>query len=470
MNETLTSALAKFTFGLRPDSLPAATLVSAKKCLLDWLSSCIGGSETPPGRIALKAVRAMGAGTESTLIPYGTRTSMPNAALHNGTISHIMELDDVHRASIIHPGAAVIPAALAVAEVQGAGGMDLLAAIVAGYEVAIRVGEAAGPSHYKYWHSTATCGVFGAAAAAARLLGLDATTIDAALGTAGTEASGLWEFLADGAMSKHLHPGKAAMDGVIAALFSREGFTAARRILEGERGFLAATSPGQDQSRITDGLGQGTYRIDDVSFKIHASCRHTHPAVDAVLELVKAHDLRPSGIASIVVETYSEALAKTDNPDPTTPYAARFSLQFCTSLAIAHRRASPADFTPESLVDPTVRELMSKVRLAATDTFNAVYPAHWSTKVTVTTGPKDPTSASPGATRDGAQFSVTVDNPRGDPENPVSLENIYQKFLDLTVPVVGWKLAEETGQAVLRLESMRDVNALTGLFGRGTPA
>ena len=365
----------------------------------------------------------------------------------------------------MHPGAPVIPAALAVAEARGASGLDLLTAIIAGYEVAIRVGEAAGPSHYKYWHSTATCGVFGAAAAAAKLLGLDTTAIDAALGTAGTEASGLWEFLADGAMSKHLHPGKAAMDGVIAALFSREGFTAARRILEGERGFLAATSPGQDQSRITDGLGQGTYRIDDVSFKIHASCRHTHPAVDAVLEVVRRHDLQPSDIASVTVETYSEALAKTDNPDPTTPYAARFSLQFCTSLTIARRCLSPADFTSGSLLDPTVRGLMSKVRLVATDTFDSFYPAHWSAKVTVTTGPKGHTTASP-----GASFSATVDNPRGDPENPVSLEDIYQKFLGLTVPVVGRKLAEELGQAVLRLESIGNVNALTELFGGETSA
>ena len=179
------------------------------------------------------------------------------AAFHNGGLSHIVEMDDVHRASVIHPAAVVVPAALAVAEQRRAAGADFLAAVVLGYEVAIRIGEAVGKTHYFHWHNTSTCGVFGAAAAAGWLMGLDAEQHD--LGAREAPAprpNGLWEFIADGAMSKHLHAGRAAANGVLAAELAAIGFTGARRILEGQQGFFAATAPDGNPAAVTAGLGE----------------------------------------------------------------------------------------------------------------------------------------------------------------------------------------------------------------------
>src|SRR5690606_29784581 len=218
-------------------------------------------------------------GAEQAHLVTGGQSSVLNAALVNGAASHVVELDDIHKGSIIHAATVVIPAALAVAEWKGLSGKELIAAVVAGYEVCYRIGEAVSPSHYYYWHNTATCGTFGAAIAAAKLLGLTTEQTIAALGNAGTQAAGLWEFIEDGAMTKQLHTGKAAMNGLLAALLAQKGFTGPQKILEGNRGFFKAMSEEYDASRVTEGLGN-EFKIMENSFKIHASCRHTHHAVD----------------------------------------------------------------------------------------------------------------------------------------------------------------------------------------------
>jgi 2-methylcitrate dehydratase PrpD len=305
----------------------------------------------------------------------------------------------------------------------GATGLEFLAAVTAGYEVAIRVGEAVTPSHYRYWHTTGTCGTFGAAAASARLLGLDAGGIASALGSAGTQAAGLWEFVTDGAMSKHLHAGKAAMNGLLSALLAREGFTSAKRILEGKRGFFRAMASGYDESRITDGLGS-SYRIAQTSFKIHASCGHTHSSIDAALELVRQYRPAPAEIASVHVETYAVALDITSEPLPETVYAAKFSLPFCVALALCRGKAGLAQFTEETLQDPLVRRVMDRASLAVAPDLDAVHPAKWPARVTV-------------RMRDGRTFTAQTDCPRGDPENPVTVSDLAKKFNDLASPVVG---------------------------------
>src|SRR5688572_16044403 len=214
----------------------------------------------------------------------GPRGSAAAAAFANGVASHILELDDIHTASTVHGAAPIIPAALAVAEREFASGQAFLAAVVLGYEAAFRIGEAVNPSHYRFWHPTGTVATFGAAAAAGSVLGLNAAEMRDAFGSAGTQAAGLWEFNADGAMSKHLHPGKAAFNGVLAADLARAGFTGASRILEGERGFFRAMSSTPDLSRIADGLGTA-WKIGENGFKLHACCGHTHTAIDAAIAL-----------------------------------------------------------------------------------------------------------------------------------------------------------------------------------------
>ncbi|MHB8947298.1 MAG: MmgE/PrpD family protein, partial [Bacillota bacterium] len=266
MEQTLSQKLAGFIATMDGKSLPEPAMEATRRAVLDWFGSAIAGSTSTPARMMLAVVKKLGHDPQATLVPSGERLPATSAALYNGAASHVVELDDVHRASITHPGAAVIPAALAVGELVKADGRSFLTAVAAGYEAGIRVGEAVTPSHYRYFHTTGTAGTFGAAAAAAKLLGLDADGIASALGSAGTQAAGLWEFLADGAMSKHLHPGKAAMNGILSALLAREGFTSASRILEGERGFFIAEAAEYDPARVTAGFGR-PYKIEEDSYK-----------------------------------------------------------------------------------------------------------------------------------------------------------------------------------------------------------
>jgi 2-methylcitrate dehydratase PrpD len=393
----------------------------------------------------LGVVEDLGGVPESTMLTGGGKTSCLNAALLNGAISHIVELDDVHRASIIHPAAAVIPAALAAAEKAHAGGRELIAAVVVGYEVAIRVAEAITPSHYYFWHTTGTCGTFGAAAAAAKIFNLGPDQVTWALGNAGTQAAGLWEFLADGAMSKHLHPGKAAMNGLLAALLARRGFTGASHILEGERGFCRATAGEINFGRITGGLGAGRYKIEEISYKIHASCRHTHPAVDVALDLAGKHGLKPDDVQSILVRTYKTALDITNNYAPENPYAAKFSLPFCVSQAIKAGRCGLEEFSESSLNDPVIRSLMERVELEVDPDLDSRYPELWPAAMVI-------------RTRSGEVLEGSTDCPRGDPENPVTAGELTEKFLALATGPWG----ESAARRVLDLcDNLRHVNDIS---------
>ncbi len=440
----LSHRLADFIGQIQYDMLPATTVHMARLAFLDWLGSAAAGGQQAPAQKVQAVVKQQGGSPQATLLATGEKISCLNAALANGIASHIMELDDVHRAAIIHAGAAVIPAALAVAEMIRASGRQLLEAIVVGYEVAIRVGEAVTPSHYYFWHTTGTCGTFGAAAAAGKLLGLNKEQLVWALGNAGTQAAGLWEFLVDGAMSKHLHPGKAAQNGVLAALLAREGFTGAMRILEGERGFCRATAPQFDLSKITAGLGKPPYKVEENSFKIHASCRHTHPAVDVVLELATRYGLKPADIATITVRTYRTALDITANHQPATVYAAKFSLPFCVALALKTGRCGPEDFTPANLFDPEIRELMSRVTLVMDKELDTLHPVRWPAVVEI-------------STPSGQAYRGRTDFPRGDPENPVTAEELVTKFHALAAGPWGEQRSRVLAQAVLDLENVVDV-------------
>lgn len=413
---TLTEQLAAFVIGARPADLPPSVLDAAKYYTLDWLGSAIAGTATTPGRVFLDHAAAQ-AGGPATVIGLAERRGAPTAALVNGALSHIVEMDDLHRASVVHPGAVVIPAALAVADWLGAAGLDFLAAVVLGYEVAIRIGEAVGKSHYRIWHNTATCGVFGSAAAAGWLFGLTLEQMVWALGSAGTMAAGLWEFNADGAMSKPLHAGHAASGGLLAADLGRRGLTGARRILEGERGFFAATSQDADPQQVVAGLSPAmtSYRIPGVSIKPHASCRHTHPAVDAALQIRSRLGPAVEQIDTAAVDTYQATLALTDHPAPLHPHACKFSMHYCVASALLRGSVGLADFDPAEIMDPARRALMQRVTVHHSPDLEARYPAAWPARVTVTLS-------------DGRTLVQSVDYPKGDPENPLSWDELKAKF------------------------------------------
>jgi len=267
---SVTRQLAEVLAATTYVDLPPQTLQDAHRAILDWLGSALAGAVERPARLAQRVATRLGASSEATVFGAG-RASAAVAALANGVASHILELDDIHKRSTVHAAAPIIPAALAVAEREHADGHAFMTAVAVGYEAAFRIGEAVNPSHYRFWHPTGTAATFGAAAAAGSLMKLTAAEMLDAFGSAGTQAAGLWEFNADGAMSKHLHSGKAAFNGLLSADLAHAGFSGATRILEGERGFFRAMSTTHDPARITDGLG--------TAWKIGENCSSpTHPS------------------------------------------------------------------------------------------------------------------------------------------------------------------------------------------------
>ncbi len=345
LTSTGTRALAEFVADLRYDDIPAHVIDGTKDLMIDWLGSALAGKGARPV-VALEQFAAeMGPRDgPSEIIPGDRNTSPLFAALINGAASHVAEQDDVHNGAVFHPGTVVFPAVLAVAQAEDASGRDLLVAAIAGYEVGIRVGEFLGRSHYKIFHTTGTAGTLASAAAVSRLLGLDADATQHALGSAGTQAAGLWEFLRDAADSKQLHTAKAAADGLLSAYLARSGVTGARRILEGAQGLAAGMSTDADPSRLTDGLGTRWATIE-TSYKLHASCRHTHPAADALLSLMEQERLSHDQIARVTARVHQGAIDVLGQvTEPTNVHQAKFSMGTVLGLIAVHGSASLDDF------------------------------------------------------------------------------------------------------------------------------
>ncbi len=360
----------------------------AARFLLDTVANALGARNTAPGRMLRDWFAQQGndAGRQAFLI---------------GGLSHILEMDDLHRASVTHPGCVVVPAALALAQRKRCSGPALLDAILRGYEAVARIGMAVGPAHYRVWHSTATCGPFGAAMAAADLLGLDDSQTVHALGNAGTQASGLWQFIETGAMSKHLHAGRAAEAGVTAAELAALGFTGPPAILEGAKGLFAGACPDADPAAVTRDPN-APWQLRATSIKPWPCCRHTHPAIDAAIEL---HGRLGGALPqSVDVATYGAALEVCDRPAPANEYAAKFSLQHCVALALADGRVGFASF--DEAARNRLAPLSQRVVLRQSEPFAAAYPEHWGAEVAL----KLP---------DGRDLSATRKACKGDPDQPL---------------------------------------------------
>jgi 2-methylcitrate dehydratase PrpD len=364
---SVTRFLARRVAGLAFADLPPGVVEHAKSCLLDWIGSAVSGAASPTAAITLRAVRRISGGGPATLVGRSPGSSAFAAALYNGAIAAVDEIDDVHQDASLHPGIGVIPAALAVAEEQGASGRQLLTALVAGYEVVSRVARAAGGSHYARWHTTGTCGTFGAAAAAGSLLGLDASAMTMALGLAGTQAAGLWESLnGEATMAKHLHSGKAASSGLLAAGLARDGFRGSPTVLEGDKGFLAAASAaGPDELKgLTARFGR-PFLITRNFFKRYACCRAAFEGIQAV-ETLRERGCDPrQAVCRVTVTMRPSRLWLVGVEHPTTISDAKFSQAFCMALMALRGRVSPREFTADALRDPAIRAFMRRVALVA---------------------------------------------------------------------------------------------------------
>ncbi|HYR01389.1 MAG TPA: MmgE/PrpD family protein [Casimicrobiaceae bacterium] len=413
-----TARLARFASALAFGDIPVPVVRRAEDLLVDWIGSTLAGKGARAVETIERFARQMGpAGGLSEVLISRRSTSPLFAALVNGAASHVVEQDDVHNGSVFHPGAVVFPPVLAIAQATGASGRELVTAAVAGYEVGIRVGEFLGRSHYRIFHTTGTAGTIAAAAAAARLLRVDAAQMQHAFGSAGTQAAGLWEFLRDAADSKQLHTAKAAADGLLAAYLARDGFTGAKRILEGPQGMAAGMSTDADPARLVDRLGT-RWALAETSFKWHASCRHTHPAADALLAVVTEHDLAPDDIEHVTARVHRAAIDVLGPViDPATVHQAKFSMGTVLAIAATHRRAGLAEFE-RHFRDPAIVALRDRVEMVHDDEVEAAYPARWVGKVDV-------------LTRDGRTLSARVDEPRGDPGNTLSRDEVVDKAIRL---------------------------------------
>jgi len=328
-------------------------------------------------------------------------------------VGNVLEMDDVDKRAILHPGPTVIPAALAAAQTAQLSSQAFLSAVVRGYEAVIAVGRAVGPRHYAYWHNTGTCGPFGAAAAAASAFRLDPETTAHALGLAGTQASGFWQTRHEPAsMAKQLHTARAAHAGLSAAMLASAGMTGPLKILEGPQGFFAATCPGADPEAVLAASGSG-WLMEDVSFKPWPACRHAHAAIDAALAAREA-GVSPEALASITLTTYEDALKFCDRARPRTVIEAKFSLQHSVAAALIFGKPELSHFNPETFERDDVRALAAKVQVAAGGPYVERYPARYGAGLELT--------LTSGETR-----SFDAPDALGDPENPLALDQLTAK-------------------------------------------
>jgi 2-methylcitrate dehydratase PrpD len=440
---SISQRLAQFFCTLRYEDLPDTLVYQIKTFFLDWLASAFAGLSQPPTQIMLSLAKDMKGSSEATIIPANTKHLSLIAALVNGASSHVREMDDLHRQSILHPAASVLPAVFAAGEKAHVSGRDLILGILTGYETGIRAALAAGKSHYEYWHTTATCGTFGAAAGSAKVLGLEMEPFVWALGSAGTQSSGLWQFLTEGAMSKQLHPGKSSMNGLLAALLAQKGFTGSSRIFEGEKGFLRATSEDYDFNILTDGLGENFHTARN-SLKYYASCGHTHSAIDAAMKAWKDIELDITAIRSITVYLYQGALDLLEKVEARTPYLGKFNIPFCVATAIYFGHVDLDDFTDERLKRPEILHLMSIISLKDDPEFTRLYPKKWPSRVQI-------------ELENGKRYEGYCEYPKGDPENPFSEKELIEKFKKLCENIIKDDEKEKIIDSVLNLENMNDV-------------
>lgn len=441
----LSKDLATFAAELKISDIPEEVIARTEDLLVDWFGSAIAGKGSRPVETITQFAQNMGGfntanpGTAEILI--SRQSSSPFlAALANAAASHVAEQDDVHNGSVFHPATVVFPAALATAQTIGASGEDLLVSAVVGYEVGIRVGEFLGRSHYKTFHTTGTAGTLAAAAAVGHLLKLTPSQMLHAFGSAGTQSAGLWEFLRDAADSKQLHTAHAAATGLMSAYLAQSGFTGAEHILEGKQGLAAGMSSDADPRKLTDRLGS-RWTLAETSFKYHASCRHTHPAADALLQVMLKHHLKPSDIARVETLVHQGAIDVLGPvTDPSTVHQSKFSMGTVLALVAHYQFAGLQEFD-QHFHDKEICAFRDRVTMILDSEVDSAYPQRWIGKVKV-------------YLQNGEVLEGRVDEPKGDPGNTLSREEITDKAMRLAA-FSGGATPSEMSSAIQRLWNIR---------------
>lgn len=447
--------IGRFVAQLDRTALTDELASALKPAVLDCIAAILSGVSEPVSDAVRKLAARTGAAGEATIIGSDMSATVAGAALANGTMAHACDYDEVSWSVWGHATAPVLPAILATAELHGLSGTDFLVALAAGLEVSMQLGLRVVPEHYERgWHSTSTLGVFGAAAGSAKALGLDACQIAHALGIAASRASGLRENF--GSMTKALHVGFANRDGYEAALFAKAGVTAAPLAIEGPYGFLRVMVPGQaNYDQFIERLGKPfDILANGLTYKLYPSCGDTHAAVDAMLELRKVHAIEPDNVRRIYCGITPLAASNLTFHVPQTPLHAKFSTEFCLAVALARGNLELRDFTQERVQDSIIRSLIARTEVA-------VHPAYDN---------HDALRYSPAIVtvdlNDGQSMSKEVRIARGNPERPLSMGEMKDKFMacaELAIPVDAARRAIEM---ILTLEQQTSLRELMTLLGR----
>ncbi|MBM3342775.1 MAG: MmgE/PrpD family protein [Betaproteobacteria bacterium] len=447
---TIATELAQRITALRYDDLPSDAVHWAKVAIIDTLACALAGANEAGPRIAQKVARVYGAGGTVSLWGTDRRASALDAALINGTAGHALDYDDVNNTIGGHPSVPLLPAIIALGEMTGASGRDVLLAYVTGFEAQAAIGKAVNVYHYrKGWHPTATLGVFGAAAACARLLNLDVARTATALAIAASLSSGIKANF--GTMVKPLHAGHCSRNGLYAALMAKESFTAADDALEHHQGFFEMFNGAGNydaQKALTTWANPLDLLNPGIGLKQYPCCASTHSAIDAALILRERHQLTPERIAKIETVTHAPALAHTNRPDPKTALDAKFSVQYCVARALMHGAVTFDHFEDDALIEPRLRALLSRVTANTHPNAPKDMAEHYQGVVNVTT-------------TEGKTYSARVDQPLRGPRNLAPPDRLESKFKDCASRALRPDALPRLYEMLTALETLANVGALT---------
>ncbi len=458
----ITRRISEFAAAISFDKVPGEVIERTGMLLMDSVGIALRArhdSESTPGLVRAAMRLGLDGGTR---VAIGDRRGFtpPGAALVNGTLIHSLDFDDTHAAGSVHASAPIVPAALAAAEMAGANGEALIAAIVAGYETQIRLSMAVVPSdHYdRGYHPTATCGIFGAAAAAGRLFGLDAEDIASAFGIALSQTAGSMQYLVDGAWTKRSHVGQAAMNGLIAATMAREGYRGATEPFEGKAGFLKCYATEPQPEKAVAGLGE-VWETLAIAIKPYPSCRFSHAPLDALLKLRAANDIADDEVEAVEVGVSETGWNIIGGPEeakqhPRNVVDGQFSMPFCAAVALREGGMVWDDYA-KHLGDPETMGLCRRIRTVVDAKAEAEYPANLSGGVRITTS--------------RGSFEAFVVEPLGEPGNFVTLDQLRAKFDGLVAPYLPAGRVDELAAAILALDEASDIGAVLRLSRADRP-
>jgi 2-methylcitrate dehydratase PrpD len=443
MSDQVTRTVARWASSCTLGHIPEEVRTEGVRTVVNWLGCAVGGVSHETVDRALDAVRLFSGPQQATVLGRGDRLDALHAALVNGISSHVLDYDDTHLKTIIHPAGPVASAALAVAEMRPVSGAELLAAMVVGVEVECRIGNAVYPEHYdRGWHITGTTGVFGAAAAVGRLLGLDEQRMTWALGIAATQSSGFREMF--GTMCKSFHPGRAAQNGAMAAFLAQSGFDSSERSIEAPRGWANVLSTKQDYAEILDGLGE-RWEAGLNTYKPFACGIVIHPTIDGCIQLREQLGEAVREIESVALRTHPLVLELTGKAAPKTGLEGKFSVFHAAATALLRGDGSPTAFTDEVVNDPEIVALRQKVKA---DTDRSIHEDQVELVVTL---------------KGGRRVEKRVEHAIGSLDRPLSREELERKFVNQTAPILGEAAATRLLGEAWRLPELQDAAAIARL-------